>query len=62
MNAAIDDTTIKAIINEIAVVIEVNIDVSSVDNSVYKSNGITVAAHKNMIRTSHVNFNIFNCK
>lgn len=49
MNAAIDDTTTKAIINETAVVIEVNTDVSSVEISVYKSNGITVANFVNMI-------------
>lgn len=38
-----DDTTIKAIISEIAVVIDVKTDASSGVISVYRSNGITVA-------------------
>lgn len=48
MNAAIDDTTTKAIIKEIAVVIDVNTDVSSGFISVYISNGITVAIDNQM--------------
>lgn len=38
-----DDTTIKAIISEIAVVIDVKTDASSGVISVYRSNGMTVA-------------------
>lgn len=41
-----DDTTIKAMINEIAVVIDVKTEASPGVISVYNSNGITVAMVK----------------